>query len=154
MDSNIPYDFDDPHYHTKNNVLVPEIESNKYIYYEPQIVQRTVTYDDSSSYEIVSSPPMILKPSGCSNNIAWPAVIILISGTILVIYSAVTTHITPSRRIFGSILLAIWTIIWAILLWVLWRECHTQACWWLSLIPLTLMFALFIVIIVFNIGGD
>lgn len=97
-----------------------------------------------------------LTPTGptCNRREApWPTIIISVVGAVFVIYSAVAPNISSDRRIFGSIMLALWTIVWALILWVLWRECHRAAAWWLILVPLAVMILFFVLIIILNIGA-
>lgn len=84
----------------------------------------------------------------------WPTIIISILGAIVIIYTAVAPNVDENRRIFGVVFLLLWTLIWAILLWVLWRECHRSSSWWLLLIPVITMALFFVLIIIMNVGSS
>lgn len=84
----------------------------------------------------------------------WPTIIISVLGAIVVIYTAVAPNVDENRRIFGIVLMTLWTIIWALILWVLWRECQREASWWLLLIPVIMMALFFILIIVIDVGSS
>src|SRR5437870_128064 len=81
----------------------------------------------------------------------WPSIIISVLGAIVIIYTAIAPNVDENRRLFGVILMTLWTILWAVLLWVLWNECHYSASWWLLLIPVIAMALFFILIIILNI---
>jgi len=83
----------------------------------------------------------------------WPSIIIGILGAIVVIYTAVAPKVSTDRRLFGVVLMTLWTIVWALILWVLWKECHRSASWWLLLIAVIIMAIFFILIIIMNIGA-
>ena len=84
----------------------------------------------------------------------WPTIIISMLGAVVIIYAAVAPRVDHNRRLFGVVLMLLWTLIWAIILWVLWRECHHSAAWWLLLIPVIIMAIFFILIIIMNIGSS
>jgi len=83
----------------------------------------------------------------------WPTIIISVLGAMVVIYIAIAPNVNDDRRLFGVVLLALWTAVWALILWVLWKECHRSATWWLLLIPVIMMALFFVVIIILNIGA-
>ena len=87
------------------------------------------------------------------NTTPWPSIIIGIVGAIIVIYTIIAPGVPGDRRIFGTIMMALWTAVWALILWVLWRECKKAATWWLLLIPVIIMAIFFILIIALNVGS-
>lgn len=96
------------------------------------------------------------QPVGPSCNLSatpWPVIIISMVGAIFTVYTAVAPNIDSNRRVFGVVLLILWTVIWALLLWVLWRECRQSTSWWLLLIPLTAMILFLVLIIILNLGA-
>lgn len=121
----------------------------------------------STSVDYVEETPMRIIPQGITNTSAvivgpscymyeppWPTIIISVLGAIVVIYTAIAPNVDENRRVFGVILMLLWTAVWAIILWVLWRECHRSASWWLLLIPVILMAIFFVVIIILNLGSS
>jgi len=95
----------------------------------------------------------VVAPTCEINMTPWPTIIISILGAIVVIYSAIAPNVNESRRVFSIVLMILWTLIWALILWVLWRECHRAASWWLLLVPITIIVIFFIVIVVLNMGS-
>jgi hypothetical protein len=73
-------------------------------------------------------------------------------GAGLTIYTAVAPGVSSERRAFGAILLLLWTLAWSLILWVIWKECHHPAAWWLVLVPLVLMILFFVLIIILDLG--
>jgi hypothetical protein len=103
----------------------------------------------------VSPLPPQVKEVGpaCDRSAApWPVIIVAIVGGVLVIYTAVAPGVSTDRRAFGAILLGLWTLAWALILWVIWRECHHPAAWWLLLVPIALMTLFFVLIIILDLG--
>lgn len=100
-------------------------------------------------------PPKIQEVGPACNKAAvpWPVIIVSIVGGVMVIYTAVAPGVSTNRRAFGAILLGLWTIAWALILWVIWRECHHPATWWLLLVPITLMVIFFVLIVVLDLGN-
>lgn len=85
--------------------------------------------------------------------IPWPPILMAIMGVIIVVFTAVAPGIPNDRRLFGVIILTLWTIVWALILWVLWREGRYGATWWLLLIPSAIMILFFVVIIILKVGA-
>ena len=86
-----------------------------------------------------------------SDRLPWPSIIILLLGAFVVIYSAAIPNIQTNQRLFGILVAIIWSVIWAVLLWVLWKDNLRRMSWFLLLLSTTLLFIFFIVIIVLNI---
>lgn len=83
----------------------------------------------------------------------WPTIIVSVLGAIVVVYTAVAPNVNTDRRIFGIVMMTLWTIVWALILWVLWKECHRAATWWLLIVPVAIMALFFILIILMDIGA-
>lgn len=81
--------------------------------------------------------------------IAIPTIIIIVLGVILSIYVLVA-NIDSQRKIVTMIFYGVWVIIWAVLLYLLWRESSYAASWWLLLIAITIMLVYFMVIVIFD----
>lgn len=84
----------------------------------------------------------------------WPSIIIGILGGIIVVYTTVAPGISGDRRVFGAVIMVLWTAVWALILWVLWKEGNKAVTWWLLLIPIIVMVTFFILIIVLDIGSS
>ena len=79
--------------------------------------------------------------------VPWPIIIVGIIGIIIIIYIGIGPNITSNKRIFGITLLILWTLIWCLLLWVLWNENYYLLTWWLMIIPIITIIVFFVVII-------
>ena len=79
--------------------------------------------------------------------VPWPIIIVGIIGIIIIIYIGIGPNITSNKRIFGITLLILWTLIWCLLLWVLWNENYYVLTWWLMIIPIITIIVFFVVII-------
>jgi hypothetical protein len=82
---------------------------------------------------------------------AWPTLIVCGVGFVVVIYIAINPYIDFQRKFFGTILITLWTIVWGLILWRLWVESYEARCWWLLLIPVTLIILYFILIVILNV---
>jgi len=96
---------------------------------------------------------IIIEPECHINQPPWPTIIISVLGAIIIIYTAIAPNVNNDRRVFGFVLIMLWTIVWALILWVLWKECHKASSWWILLIPVSIMILFFVVIIILNIGS-
>jgi hypothetical protein len=94
------------------------------------------------------------EPIRCSTYSApWPAILVAIIGLGIMLYTIFATNVTPSRNIFGGTLIFLWTLVWFIILWVLWKQCYTVVTWWICLIPISLTILFAILLITFNFGA-
>lgn len=100
-------------------------------------------------------PPHIEVINGmCRSHMTpWPTIVVALVGAVFVIYSAMAPSISSNRRIFTAVFLALWTLAWALILLVLWRDCQAITTWCLMIVPVMLMLLFFLVIIVFNLGN-
>lgn len=96
--------------------------------------QRNQLLDDELSKKVTPVP--------------WPVIIVAIIGIIIILYIAIGPYISNSKRIFGVTLLILWTLIWCLLLWVLWSEGYYSMSWWLMLIPIFTMVIFFAIVII------
>lgn len=87
------------------------------------------------------------------NRPPWPTIIIAGIGAGLLMYTAVGQGIPQDRRIFGIVMILLWTLLWALLAWVLWRECHVAGAWWLLIIGVAILVLFFVIVIALNLGG-
>lgn len=84
----------------------------------------------------------------------WPTIIISVIGAILLMYTAVAPNLDINRRLFGVMLILLWCAMWALILWVLWKECHRPTTWWLLFIPVILVLIFFVLVIIVNAGSS
>jgi hypothetical protein len=120
-----------------------------------------LTSEQSQIFQPENPPLVMVDPENNFNIISyrvnphpWQSIIILIMGGIIAVYSAVAPGVDNNRRLFGVVLTLLWTAVWALILWVLWKEKQYTAAWWLLLVPTSLLLLFFVVIILLNIGGS
>lgn len=82
------------------------------------------------------------------NNPPYPVIIMAIIGFVLAIYTAIGIHVNSHLRSFGAIFIFLWTIMWCLILWVLWKASQYTETWGLLILPLALIFLFFMIIIV------
>lgn len=162
------YSTPDIHYDIDDSVSVT-VETNKEINKEKITKEVNVNKEDEINKEVQLKR---CKESGLSNvekckrqkyyqcnkkinrdSVPWPTIITVITGGVLIIYTAIAPNVNPNRRIFGVLLLLLWTILWGILLGVMWAKGNYIYPWWLMFIPIVLMLLFFLFVIVFNIGS-
>ena len=131
------------------NHIVIESAINPVVITQPVAITTTTGITDATN--TVGPICQIYDPIDVS---PWPTIIISVLGAIVIIYTAVAPNVDENRRIFGVVFILLWTLIWAILLWVLWREYHRSASWWLLLVPVIAMALFFVLIIVMNVGSS
>lgn len=124
----------------------------------PSYLTTNVTTAPPSTVTYIPSGPQgkivdDINPVCRGGEVPWPMIIVSVVGGGLTIYTAVAPGVSSERRTFGAILLALWTIAWALILWVIWKDCHHPAAWWLVLVPLTLAILFFVLIIVLDLGS-
>lgn len=120
---------------------------------QPSVTERITTQATTHMTTQALPPRPALGPVR-AEWIPWPAVMVLLIGLSFAIYAGVAPDIDSHRRIFGSVTLAIWTIICSLLIWLVWSDNHEEAAWWFGLLAMTIIFIIFIVFIIFNIGAD
>lgn len=82
----------------------------------------------------------------------WPTIIISLVGAGLLMYTAIGPNIPSDRRIFGVVMILLWTLLWAVLLWVLWSAGHEIASWWLLIVGIGVIVLFFVIVIALNLG--
>lgn len=107
--------------------------------------------EPANAIEAMPDSESLVQSKKC-NEAPWPTVIVALVGVGLVIYTGVAPDIDSNVRIFGLVLLLLWTILWGILLWVLWHECHQTVAWWLLILPIAVMLIFFVLIIILKLG--
>lgn len=87
------------------------------------------------------------------SSLPWPSIVMIIIGLVLVIYALVDSSIDNDRRVLGIILIILWTALWALLLWVLWKNGRRATAWWLLLIPSISIIIFFVLVLILNLGS-
>lgn len=82
----------------------------------------------------------------------WPLILVAIVGAVVIICSCVLPNISDNLRIFGIVLILLWTIKWCLILWVLWKENHIALSWWMSLIAIIMDILFLVLILILKLG--
>lgn len=133
------------------------MQNDTYMYYENRNYGEDIIEEGESQtiyYSDVRNNVNISSSDACELNISpWPVIIMIIIGAAVIIYSAIAP-INQDRRIFGVVMLSLWTIIWSVIIWFLWRECERNAAWLLLIVSVVMMLVFFVLIIIMNIGSN
>jgi hypothetical protein len=90
----------------------------------------------------------------CKLDPPWAAIIMLIFGGILLIYTAMGSNINSNVKIFGIIMILLWTLLWTFLLYLLWKDNFVSSTWWMLVIGFSVLTFFFILIIILNIDNS
>jgi hypothetical protein len=82
------------------------------------------------------------------NNPPWPVIIMAIVGFVLAVYTAIGFNVNQNLIVFGAIFIFLWTVMWCLILWVLWNSGQYTEAWGLLILPLVLVFLFFMIVIV------
>jgi len=80
-------------------------------------------------------------------NLPWPTIIILVIGSVLLIYIAVGPNINSVSRWFGISFILLWTLAWALTLFVLSHNGNITA-WYLMVVGVIIIVTVFILTII------
>lgn len=95
-----------------------------------------------------------IKRTSVVPKVSWQAILVLVLGAIIVIYSAVAPGVQDTRRVFSAVMMALWAALWALVLWLLWRDGKGTVAWLLTLVPVALMIVFFVFVILMNIDSQ
>ena len=86
--------------------------------------------------------------------VPWQSIIVLLFGAVIVIYAAVAPNVQTTRRVFSVVMMLLWSILWALVLWLTWKDGKEVSAWLLMIIPITLMIIYFVLILIMNIDSE
>lgn len=104
-----------------------------------------VSKDEMSRKELKDDK--VAKVSKDHKNTPWPPIIVIIFGIILIIYSLLGIETKENIRIFGAILIVLWTALTAIISWNLWIYNDKIGSWWFTVIALAVFLIFFIFVL-------
>ena len=107
-----------------------------------------------SAGSVPSSPTGSALPKCNVHDPPWPSIIIAVIGAVILMYTAVAPNVDINRRLFGIMMVLLWCTMWALVLWVLWKECHRPVTWWLLFIPVILVLIFFVLVILADAGAS
>lgn len=142
-----------------NEYNTPDIHYTKSVsksqYISPLSKSEKISADSAieSHCKLKCKPACKYDSSSESIPTPWPSIIVLIIGMCMVIYIGVAPGINPNRIALGITLILLWSILWALILWVMWKKKNYFCAWLLMVIPLILMLTFFLVVIIFDIGS-
>lgn len=104
---------------------------------------------------ITSSDMAVYSDSCCTRQgTPWPVIIVILVGLIAAMLMLFIPNVNGGVRSLGVVLLLIWTLIWALILWYMWKECHTRATWWLLILPVAMAILFVVLVGFFHIGSN
>ena len=112
----------------------------------------------------MSGSPSLASKSGCTTTTCtmdpvtatgapWPTILMACVGAGLLMYTAIGQNIPSDRRIFGIVMILLWTLLWAVLLWVLWKDGHLASAWWMLVLGIGIIVLFFVIVIALNLGS-
>lgn len=107
------------------------------------------TYPTQTTSTIQTIP---VKTDVECENTQWPlpSIIIIIIGLAAIIYISVVSMM-PGRKIFSLILVSLWVLIWAIIIYITWINCMITVSWLLLMIPIIFILIFVILVIWLNV---
>jgi hypothetical protein len=136
---------------------VLDVPIGKHVTFDP--VPQYLVYDGSSAVEDIAATPSAQITKSFTGDVCnvsgvpWQMIISILIGVGLILYTALLATIAPARRNFSVLMLILWTLLWAILLWVLWGHCENATAWWLLIFSTLVTLTFFILIVALNLGG-
>ncbi len=110
---------------------------------------------ESSTPVVAVSPDefvLFKGPSVPTKTLPIPAIIMGLLGVGLLIYTIIETNINSNIRILGIGLTILWTLLWGLILWVLWRDQMVVLSWILLIVASLALLLFFILIIILKLG--
>jgi len=99
------------------------------------------TEEDHS--KVVDKPPKV----------CWQSIIVLVFAAIIVIYAAVAPNVEDTKRVFSIIMMILWATLWAIVLWVIWKDGKSLSSWLMLIVPIALMIVFFVLVVILNVDA-
>ena len=90
----------------------------------------------------------------CKLDPPWAAIIMLIFGGILLIYTAMGGNINANVKIFGIIMILLWSLLWTFLLYLLWKDNLITSTWWMLVIGVSVLTFFFVLIVILNVDNS
>ncbi len=115
---------------------------------QPQKIKSEPTNESSQETICELDRPKVCPQIINTTSTAWPVFVMAIIGLGLAIYTAIGPNIKANRIVFGFIFLVLWTIMWCLILWVLWKSGQYKQTWLLLIVPITLAMIFFIVVVI------
>lgn len=84
----------------------------------------------------------------------WQLIIIAMVGSGMLLYTILMAKISESRRQFSLGVIILWTLLWVVIFWSLWRRCYTTVIWWLLLFSLSIITLFFVIIVALDLGSS
>lgn len=124
------------------------------------VLPEYIVYDSSCSVSQPETTSPVYSSTGdegeyCQvTGVPWQMIIVIVLGIALVLYTAlVNGGLATARRNFSLVMLILWTLLWAVLFWVLWSQCENSTAWWLLIFSSLVILTFFILVVALNLGG-
>jgi hypothetical protein len=83
----------------------------------------------------------------------WPMIIMFLVGMGFLLYTILVARISNSRRQFSIGVIVLWTLLWTLIFWAMWRQRYTTATWWFLLIAVSVLLFFFVVMVTLDLGA-
>ena len=94
---------------------------------------------------------LIEKDKDCQLNPPWAMIIMMITGGILLVYTTLGENIDSNVKIFGILMIVLWTLMWSFILYLLWKDNYITSTWWMLVLGISALIFFFILIIILNV---
>jgi hypothetical protein len=94
------------------------------------------------------------KNMNCKLNPPWASIIMSIFGSILLLCTALGVGIDTNVKIFGILMILLWTLTWSIILYLLWKDNFINSTWWMLVIGTSVLTLFYCLIVVFNVDNS
>lgn len=76
----------------------------------------------------------------CDGPTCWPVIIFVVIVIIIIICVACSNNITRHNKVWGAVLLILFLVVWALVLWFFCRAQSHTAAWFFLILPLGFLF--------------
>jgi len=90
----------------------------------------------------------------CKLNPPWASIIMSVYGVILLLCTAMGIGIDTNVKIFGILMIILWTSTWSIILYLLWKDNIINSTWWMLIIGTSVLTLFYYLIVVFNVDNS
>ena len=74
--------------------------------------------------------------SAVNSQVPWPAIIMALIAIVALVFVGLIPRLSMTYRIIAIIMVLVWSILWIIVLWALWRYGQRTLAWILLLLPI------------------
>jgi hypothetical protein len=120
---------------------------------DDNIQSKNIT-DDNIQSKNITDDNIQSKNMNCKLNPPWASIIMSIFGIILLLCTALGAGIDTNVKIFGILMILLWTLTWSIILYLLWKDNFIKSTWWMLVIGTSVLTLFYYLIVVFNVDNS